>query len=91
MDEVKLARIVSFQGSWGSGIAYLTVQEIIGGDIITLQADSGPLGRALSQCYGADLPGHVIDNAVIAGKLIYYGVDELGMLAGFTPAEALID
>ncbi len=79
--------IIKFSGSWGSGMASLTVKNTETGEVVTLYADSGPLGRALNACYGAAGPGHVINNESLQGKLIYYAVDDMGMLAGFEPAE----
>ncbi len=83
----RYGEIVSFNGSWGSGIASLTIKNHETGEEETIFAESGPTGRALQACYGADEPGNIINNEVIKGKMIYYAVDELGMLEGFEPAE----
>lgn len=72
--------ITGFRGSWGSGIGYL----IIDGEPI--MCENAPTVRALDGCFG-DVIGrdHSVDDSAIKGQEIVYSVDDLGMLAGFTP------
>ena len=69
--------IAGFSGSWGSGIAYLNFT-----DGTSVPADSGPLGRALGRAYGAEGPGHTINNAAIAGQDVVWYRDDMGICLG---------
>ena len=74
--------INGFSGSWGSGIGYLVIDER------PVPCENGATVRALAGAFpGFISAGHCVDNQAIAGKEIVYSVDELGMLANFTPAE----
>ncbi len=77
--------IVGFEGSWGSGLAGLVLEEH--GDRVTVYADSGPLGRALESYYGASCLGNVIDESRIEGREVMFATDSMGLLVGLAPAD----
>lgn len=66
--------IVGFNSSMGSGLATLFVEETHG-RIAAIPADAGPCSRALRSAFG--------DRVI--GQEISIEVDELGILASFTP------
>lgn len=76
-------KIDGFAGSWGSGLGYLVV------DGRSIPCDNGPTVRALEACFGGVIgKAHdVVGGPSWVGKEIVYSVDEVGLLAGFTPAE----
>lgn len=90
MTRVYRAEILGFQGSWGSGMAWLNVKDLDTKRVNAIPADSGPLGRALGDAFGAIGEGHTIDNRAIEGEIIFYIMDDLDLtLGGFVPeAEA---
>jgi hypothetical protein len=87
MEEIKFGKILSFEGSWNSGIAYLVVKTE--NRIEVIPADSGCLGRALVDAFGSEVygKGHSVNNEAIYGKKIFYGLTRWGTLEGFTPLE----
>lgn len=83
---LKRGTIVEFRGSWSSGLATLVVVNAETGKTESLPADSGPLGRALINAFGASGNGHTINNDAIKGEEIFYAMDDMGLtLAGFVP------
>ncbi len=85
---IKRGKIVGFSGSWQSGLATLTVENLDTGEVEHLPAESGPLGRALGAAFDAIGPGHTIDNEAIRGEEIFYSMDEMGLiLGGFSPVD----
>ncbi len=86
--QIYRAKILGFQGSWGSGMAFLNVEDLDTGTIEAVPADSGPLGRALGSAFGAIGSGHTIDNSQIEGQEIFYVMDDMGLTMGcFMPVE----
>lgn len=80
------AEIISFRGSWGSGLAQLRVKDLDTGEVRDVPADNGPLGRALGAAFGAVISGHKIDQGAISDKEIFYVMDDMGLcMGGFVP------
>lgn len=95
MLEVTHATIVTARGSWGSGIATLTVKvrqargalgRFLPVRTLALHADSGPLFRALDSAFDIITPGHTVDVRRLEGQRITYWMDDLDLcLGGFVP------
>lgn len=83
--EQKQGKIVSFNGSWSSGIAMLTIETEQG--LEHLYCDNAPTGRALNAMFDCVGQGHCIDNSKIQGKEIVFTTDEMGMLASINLPE----
>jgi len=88
--EIFKGTIVQVAGSWGSGLAALTVDDERRGRV-TLHSDNGPLVRSLDAAFGDVIgSGHAIDNRKggHVGKTIFYFLDEFGLcLGGFVPED----
>ena len=78
--------IRSFQGSWSSGLAILSIKED-NGKLRYLHADNGPLARALDSMFGCIRPGHCIDNSRLRGHRVTVSLDELGLIEGIGSEE----
>jgi hypothetical protein len=84
---IKKGQIMGFEGSWGSGIATLTLKGE-DGRIVNIPCDNGPTVRSLESAYGNIIgESHTASIKNIKGKWIYYDTEEWGTLAGFTPEE----
>ena len=84
---MKQGKILGLEGSWGSGIATLYVEDNKG-DTIPLFCENPSTVRALDSAFGGVItPGHSVNLSAIKGKIIYYSEDNIGMLAGFTTEE----
>ena len=81
--------IKGLQGSWGSGMAVLTVE--VGGEDRRTFCENGPTVRALDAAFGDAIgPGHTVNQAGFVGKEIVLQVDDMGLLESFAPAEEVI-
>jgi hypothetical protein len=79
------AEILSLRGSFGSGMASLTVK-LPNGSTRVIHGDNGPLIRALDQAYDIIGPGHTVDPSNLTGQVIYYWLDDMGLcIGGFIP------
>ena len=80
------ATILGVGGSFGSGLASLTVKHK-DGTVHTLYADNGPLIRALDSAFGDVITaGHRFDVNAVKGKRIRYEMDDMGLtMAYFVP------
>ena len=72
-------KIIGFKGSWGSGIAFLLIEDQ-DGMADRIPCDNAPTGRALDAMFNCIGEGHCIDNSKIEGQEIRYLVDEIGLL-----------
>lgn len=83
--EIMKDRIIALQGSWGSGLATLVLEND------QVFCENGATVRALDAAFGNVIgEGHTIDNKKggHVGKEIYYSLDAMGMLLeAFTPVE----
>lgn len=79
--------ISHFQGSWGSGIAFLVFEN---GEQVP--GDNGPMARALDQYFWCIDDGHGINNTLLKGQDIIYIYDDFGLiLGGLLPYEDWLD
>ena len=86
--DLQKGTILGMSGSWGSGIATLSLQ-VSDGMKINVLCENGQTVRALNACFGNVIsPGHRINMDAIRGKEIYFSIDDMGMLEGFSPVEA---
>lgn len=81
-------RIIALRGTWGSGLATLSVEDS-NGAIIGIPCDNAPTVRALDLCFGGVIgPGHTFNGEACSGQEIIYSYDEYGLLlGGFTPLD----
>jgi hypothetical protein len=85
---VNKGKIKGVRGSFGSGLAYLEVEDVETGDIQSIPSDNGPLVRALEASFGDVIgPGHTINpKGSYLDQMIYWSWDDMGLtLGGFTP------
>ncbi len=84
---MKKATIVNLSGSWGSGIAQLTLR--VGRKKVVVPCENGPTVRALDAIFGDVIaPGHSVNVDAIRGKKVRYCLDDMGlMLGGLAPVE----
>ena len=80
---MKKGTITGFRGSWGSGIGYLII------DGVPVPCENASTVRALEGAFGDVIAeGHsVSQDRFKDGLEVYYSVDDLGMLDGFTPVD----
>lgn len=80
-DSVKKARIIGFSGSWGSGIAHLSVETKKG--LISIPCDNGPTARSLNAAFPGFIGnGHLVGNEHVEGRYIAYVMDDMGLVLG---------
>jgi len=81
--------IRKFQGSWGSGIGYLLIEDSKTHKVESIPCDNAPTVRALERAFGNIITeGHTANGAGYKGKEIYWEYDNFGLvLAGFTPVK----
>ncbi len=78
----KIGTIVSFAGSWGSGLGTLVFEDN------SVFCENGATVRALENCFGEVIAaGHTVNQAAIKGREVVYSVDNMGILIGFTPVD----
>jgi hypothetical protein len=76
------AEIVAFKGTWGSGIATLTVYA--NNRFKILYCDNGPTVRALNALFpGFIAKGHTVNNDMIKGQEIDYELDDMGLCLAY--------
>jgi hypothetical protein len=82
--------LLSFLGTWGSGIAQLAIGRVEHGVPVIerlVPCENTPTARALIAAFDCAGDGHSIDNSKIRGKEIVYVLDDMGLLKYFKPAE----
>lgn len=92
MPDPHFGTIVSFKGSWGSGIATLVVEDDNHIEHPIL-CENAPTVRALDACFGDVItPNHSVNQSSIVGQSIVYFLDDMmGMLSGFTTEDEYAD
>ena len=77
------AKIIGFQGSWGSGLAYLIIENKQGNQEFIV-CENGETVRALEACFGNVITsGHTVNNDSIKGKEIEFETGDFGLLEWF--------
>jgi len=74
--------ILGFYGSWGSGIATLSIKTE-SGEHVNIPCDNGPTVRALDAIFDCIGSGHTINVDKIKGKKIKYEMDDMGLVLGW--------
>ena len=75
--------IIGFYGSYGSGIATLSIKTETG-EHKMVPCDNGPTVRALDAIFGNVIgPGHSVNVYAIKGKKIRYEMDDMGLVLGW--------
>lgn len=75
-----------FSGSWGSGLSTLAIE--VDGNIKQFHCDNGTTVRSLEDAFGNVITeGHTADGQGYKDKEVYFSVDDIGFLEGFTPVE----
>ena len=81
-----IGKIVGLNGSWGSGLATLTIETEEGTQCIF--CDNAPAVRALDEAFpGFISEGHTFNNLAIKGKVIDYSTGFTGILEDFDIVE----
>lgn len=81
--------LVTFQGSWGSGLGFLHIRDAEDGKVRAVPCDNGSTVRALDAAFpGTIAAGHVVDTRAFAKREVYWDYDDLGLTLGwFVPVE----
>jgi len=89
---IKKGKILEFRGSWGSGLGTLFIEDSETGEVEAVLCENGPTVRALEAAFGNVItPGHSACGSGHKGQEIFWSVDDLGLLSGFTPVEQAYD
>jgi len=76
------ATIMGFHGSWGSGIAILSVR-LESGEPKMISCENAPTVRALEAIFGNVITSnHCVNVDAIKGKKINYKMDDMGLVLG---------
>ena len=78
---IRKGTLLSLHGSWGSGLAMLTIDEEVSRGatrLVTIPCEAGPTSRALRGAFGG----------TFSGQEVYFSTDENGLLLGFTETSA---
>jgi hypothetical protein len=86
--EVHRGKIQLFSGVWMSGLAQLTIEDDRRG-LVVVHCENAPTVRALEGAFGNVIgEGHTVNpRGGHVGREVYYSVDAIGVLDGFTPVE----
>ncbi len=75
-----------FGGSWGSGMGFLSIE--VDGNIKQFPCDNGTTVRSLESAFGNVITdGHTANGEGYKNQEVYFSVDDIGVLEGFTPVE----
>jgi hypothetical protein len=87
MAAIRKGTLLSFSGSFGSGLGTLDIRDAKTKKIDSVPCDNGPTVRALEAAFGDTITaGHRANGNGYKGWVVYWVVDDVGVLAGFTPA-----
>jgi hypothetical protein len=79
---MRAGTLISFNGSWMSGIAILVLKDEEG-NTVQIPCDNSPTVRALNSLFpGFITNGHCIDNSAINGEPVLYCMDDMDLLLG---------
>lgn len=84
---MKTGTIQDFRGSWGSGIATLSIK--VGRKVHQVACENGSTVRALAGMFPDVIaPGHSVNVAALVGQRVRFALDEMGLMLGaLAPAE----
>ena len=85
--------IVSFSGSWGSGLGILKIKDAETGTIESVPCENATTVRALQAAFGDTITsGHSANGNGYKGQEIFWAMDDMGLvLAGFQPVDMASD
>jgi len=88
MEKINKGKIKEFRGTYQSGLGALILVDASGIEQL-VPCENAPTVRALDLCFGGVIgDAHDVNQSAIAGKEIYWSLDEYGLtLGGFTPVE----
>lgn len=79
-------KLIQFSGSFGSGLAQISIE--VDGQVQMFHCDNGTTVRSLENAFGNVITeGHTANGNGYKNKEIYFSVDNIGVLEGFTPVE----
>ena len=86
--DVQRGIIRGFSGVWGSGLAFLEIEESETGAVHPIPCENGATVRALESAFGDVIgEGHCVDpNGGHVGQEVYWSTDGL-LLTSFTPVD----
>lgn len=81
--------IQGFAGSWGSGIATLTIRE--GDSTVAIPCENAPTVRALAAMFPDVIgDGHCVNVGALEGQEVQFCMDDMGlMLGGLAPMDTV--
>ena len=93
MPKIKRGVIKGFSGSWGSGIATLSIQDSKTGKVDDVHCENAPTTRVLQDVFGDTItPGHTANGKGYLDKEIFWTMDDMGlMFGGFVPVGSLTE
>lgn len=88
MEKINKGKIVEFRGSYQSGLGALILTDASGTEQM-VPCENAATVRALDSAFGGVIgDAHDVNQSAIAGKEIYWSLDEFGLvLGGFTPVD----
>lgn len=79
-----IGTIEGFEGSWASGLGYLTIRDLNDGKARRIACDNAPTVRALDSMFPrVVVKGHMVNPNALIGKRVQYGLDNGGLLLGW--------
>lgn len=78
MEQLQRGRILRARNHPSSGLMLLDLLELDSDEVVTIPCEAGPTIRAIHDAFVSQGKNPV-------GEVIYYEVDSLGILTGFTP------
>ena len=92
MTDIKKGILKAFKGSWTSGMATLVIDDIDDG-VLHVNCENAPTVRALEGCFGNVIGSahNVKEDAGFMDKEVFYSIDDIGILEGFTPVDEASD
>jgi hypothetical protein len=87
MSRIRKGTIIGMYRERGCGMALLAIEDDLRGKILA-PCDGNATARALDTAFpGALIGGISINNDAIVGEPIFYRLDQIGVLAEFSPAD----
>ena len=81
---IKKGILKQFNGSWGSGLGSISIE--VDGVVNQYPCDNGATVRSLEDAFGNVITeGHTANGKGYKNQEVYFSVDDIGLLQGFTP------
>ena len=87
--EIRKGTIQDFQGSWGSGLGILIIQDSKTKQVENIPCENAATVRALESCFGNVITeGHSANGNGYKDQEVFWSMGEMGLVfGGFTPVE----